>query len=102
MTDRLTLRELVALIEEARGVNFDIVYDGLDKLKNGKITELPGHAALYDAFPRDVLQGVFAGFERMIVEGVFDLKPLGGTLNEVFPNIRAKTARELVWAAWKA
>jgi hypothetical protein len=98
--DKLTWNEFLRVAEEARGAKFTVVYDSLDKLKTGQITELPSHPHLYPFFPKEMLRGFFAGFGILFETGVFDFKP-SRTLNDDFPEIRARTVKELVFEAWK-
>lgn len=88
--DKMTLNEAVAVAEAAKGVKFSVVYDSVEKLKRGEITELPGHKAVYEHFgskdAKAMFQKVMAGIaivmaqEQMVYEG-----PL---LNEIFPSIK--------------
>ncbi|KAF4483508.1 Isoflavone reductase like P3 [Fusarium agapanthi] len=77
--------------EEAKGVKFTVKHDSIEDLKAGKITELPSHPHMYPFFPKPMLQGFFAAFGRMFVEGAFDLKP-ERTLNEQFPGAEQSTS----------
>ncbi|TVY77114.1 Oxidoreductase BOA1 [Fusarium oxysporum f. sp. cubense] len=61
--NRLTLNELIRLVEEAKGVKFTVTYDSVDDLSAGKVTELPSHPPAYAVFPKESLQGFLAGFD---------------------------------------
>lgn len=98
--DKVTWNEFLQIVEEAKGVKFDTVYDPVEKLKTGQVTELPSHKHLYSFFPKEALQGLFANFGRMFDAGEFDLKP-SHTLNEEFPEIKARTVRQLIFEACK-
>lgn len=98
--DKVTWNEFVRLAEEAKGVKFTVTYDSVKKLEASQITELPSHGNLYSFFPREMLQGLFAAFGRMFEEGDFDLKP-SRTLNDVFPEIKARGVKKLLFEAWK-
>ncbi|KAH6695591.1 hypothetical protein F5X68DRAFT_127656 [Plectosphaerella plurivora] len=98
--DKVTWNEFVALAEDARGKKFTVVYDPLEKLAKGEITELPSHTHLYPFFPKPMLQGLFAAFGTFIENGVFDFK-VAHTLNQEFPEIKARTVKEVLDAAWK-
>lgn len=98
--DKVTWNEFLRLVEEAKGTKFTVVYDSLEKLKLGEITELPSHPSLYSMFPKQMLQGFFAGFGIMFEQGEFDLRP-AHSLNDVFPEIKPRTIRELVFEAYK-
>jgi hypothetical protein len=97
--DKVSWNQFVQYAEEARGVKFTVKNDSIEDLKQGKITELPSHPHLYPFFPKEMLQGLFAAFGRMFVEGVFDLKPQH-TLNEAFPTVKARKIKHLLFEAW--
>ncbi|PQE18288.1 nmra-like family protein [Rutstroemia sp. NJR-2017a WRK4] len=99
--DKLTLNEFVRIAEEVKGTKFTVEYDTLDKLKIGQITELPSHPSSYVYFPKQMLQGMFAAFGVMFATGVFDFKP-SRTLNDEFPEIKPKTARDIITEAYGA
>jgi nucleoside-diphosphate-sugar epimerase len=66
--DKVTFNQILAAVEKARAVKFDVTYDPLEK-RSGNFTPIPAnraHAALYstpefDATP--VLMAMFAGLE---------------------------------------
>lgn len=98
--DKITWKQFVALAEDARGKKFTVVYDSPEKLAKGEITELPSHTHVYPFFPKPMLQGFFAAFGNLFEKGVFDFKP-AHTLNQEFPEIKARTVKEVLDAAWK-
>lgn len=98
--DKITWNDFVALAEDAKGKKFTVVNDPIEKLQKGKITELPSHPHLYPFFPKQMLQGFFAAFGILTEQGVFDLEP-AQTLNDEFPEIKARTVKEVLDAAWK-
>ncbi|KAL2265997.1 hypothetical protein VTJ83DRAFT_5349 [Remersonia thermophila] len=98
--DRLTWNEFVRLAEEAKGVKFTVTTDDLETLRAGRITELPSHPSVYPWLPKPVLQSFFASFSLMFEEGVFNFRP-ERTLNDEFPEIKARTIKELLETAWK-
>ncbi|KAH6950937.1 hypothetical protein DER45DRAFT_637185 [Fusarium avenaceum] len=97
--DKVSWNQFVQYAEEARGVKFTVTHDSIEDLKQGKITELPSHTHMYPFFPKEMLQGFFAAFGRMFVEGVFDFKP-ERTLNEAFPEVNARKIKDLLFEAW--
>ncbi|KAF5534820.1 transcriptional activator Mut3p [Fusarium napiforme] len=97
--DKVSWNQFVQYAEEAKGVKFTVKHDSIEDLKAGKITELPSHVHMYPFFPKPMLQGLFAAFGRMFVEGAFDLKP-ERTLNEVFPEVKARKIKDLLFEAW--
>ncbi|KAF2846929.1 NAD(P)-binding protein [Plenodomus tracheiphilus IPT5] len=98
--DQLTWTQFLALAEEVRGTKFKVGYDGVEMLRRGRITELPGHRALYGVVPKETLQGISAVFALMMEEGLVRLER-EGSLNEKFKDIEVMTARELVERAWR-
>ncbi|KAH8776277.1 hypothetical protein F5883DRAFT_698650 [Diaporthe sp. PMI_573] len=98
--DKVTWNEFLQIIEDAKGAKFSTVYDPMEKLKAGQITELPSQRQMYPFFPKEMLQGLFAAFGRMFEEGEFDLKPFH-TLNDDFPEIKPRGVRQLGLDAWK-
>lgn len=98
--DELTLNELLALAEEAKGAKFDVTYDPVEKLETSQITELPGHQAAYAKFPKDRLQWFLAIFEMWMAKGQARV-PREGSLNEMFPEIKPLTAKEMMRKYWK-
>ncbi|KAM0431540.1 hypothetical protein ACHAQK_010165 [Fusarium lateritium] len=98
---KLTFNELVKLGEKARGENFTVAYDDLEKLRRFEITELPGHQKDYSKFPKEVLLPFLSIFQRWMAEGYGDLE-YKGSLNEMFPDIKMLTAQELMQSYWKA
>ncbi|KAF4415001.1 hypothetical protein F53441_14677 [Fusarium austroafricanum] len=97
--DKVSWNQFVQYAEEAKGVKFTINNDSVEDLKNGRITELPSHQHMYSFFPKPMLQGLFAAFGRMFVEGEFDLKP-ERTLNQAFPKVKARKIKNLLFEAW--
>ncbi|KAF5253248.1 hypothetical protein FANTH_1844 [Fusarium anthophilum] len=97
--DKVSWNQFVQYAEEAKGVKFTVKHDSIEDLKAGKITELPSHPHMYPFFPKPMLQGFFAAFGRMFVEGAFDLKP-ERTLNDQFPEVKARKIKDLLFEAW--
>ncbi|KAF5603984.1 transcriptional activator Mut3p [Fusarium pseudocircinatum] len=97
--DKVSWNQFVQYAEEAKGVKFTVKHDSIEDLKAGKITELPSHPHMYPFFPKPMLQGFFAAFGRMFVEGAFDLKP-ERTLNEQFSEVKARKIKDLLFEAW--
>ncbi|RKK09842.1 hypothetical protein BFJ66_g14995 [Fusarium oxysporum f. sp. cepae] len=98
--DRLTWKEFTQLAEEATGDKFEVTYDSVDLLKSGKITELPSHEALYPFFPKPELQGMLAQFGILFDQGAMDFQP-EKSLNDIFPEIKTVTARDVLEIACK-
>lgn len=85
----------------AVGTKFTIHHDSVEKLQRFEITELPGHRALYNAFPQKAFQWFMAIFELFTVDGSSQIAR-EGALNERFPNIQPLTVRELLKTYWQA
>ncbi|KAF3360974.1 hypothetical protein VD0004_g8925 [Verticillium dahliae] len=73
--DKVSWNEFVKLAEDAQGSKFNIAYDSAQDLKNGKVTELPGHVHAYQFIPKEVLQGMCCTFGLWFAGGAFDLTP---------------------------
>lgn len=76
-----------------------MVYDSIEKLERGEMTELPSHPMAYPFFPKPMLQAVFARFGLRITQGQFRI-PKEKTLNSSFPDIQPKTVKEVI-DSWK-
>lgn len=99
--DRVTWNEFLRLVEEAKGTNFTVVHDSMEKLRSGQVTELPSHAFMYTFYPKELLQRLFSAFGIMFEEGDFNFKP-SRSLNDEFPDITPRSVKELVAEAWKS
>lgn len=97
--DKVTWIELVALAEEIKGVKFNVTYDSADLLKQGLVTELPSHKAIYPSIPKELLQGAMAAYGVMFDTGAFDVKP-EHTIDQEFPEIKLHRLKELMVTAW--
>ncbi|KAH7254699.1 hypothetical protein FSOLCH5_011310 [Fusarium solani] len=97
--DKLTWNQLLALAEAAKGTKFSVTYDSVDSLKEGKVSELPSHAAMYGFLPKEQLQGILATFGLMFEGGLFDLK--GPSIAQEFPDIKLRSMKELLTEAWE-
>ncbi|RSL75663.1 hypothetical protein CEP51_010672 [Fusarium floridanum] len=99
--DKLSWNQLLELAQEARGTEFKVYHDNLEKLKNGQITELPCHVPAYPFFPKVHLQGLYAILEMLMVLGEFNL-PSDKAINNQLPDIKMLTAKEMLNQTWKA
>lgn len=97
--DKLTWNQLLAVAEAAKGTKFSVTYDSVDSLKEGKVSELPSHAAMYGFLPKEQLQGILATFGLMFEGGLFDLK--GPSIAQEFPDIKLRSMKELLTEAWE-
>ncbi|KAH8807470.1 hypothetical protein F5884DRAFT_342272 [Xylogone sp. PMI_703] len=99
--DRLTWNELLKIAEEACGTKFDVTYDSLDLLRSKKCTELPNQSASYDIIPKEAYQLMSSTFGVILDEGKSSSWRLDESVNRFFPNIKPKSAKEILETAWK-
>jgi len=88
------------LMSSSSGEKFEVVYDSVELLKSGRITELPSHVHVYEYYPKEALQGMLAQFGLLFDQGVLDFRPKR-SLNDIFPDIKPKSAREVLEIGWK-
>ncbi|KAJ4300051.1 hypothetical protein N0V90_005300 [Kalmusia sp. IMI 367209] len=98
-SDKTTWNKAVKLAEGYRESKFNIAYDSVEKLRSGKITELPSHASAYAFVPKSVLYGIQSKFGLYVAYGMFDF-PEEGSLNQRFPEIKTTTVEEII-SHWK-
>ncbi|KAM5349727.1 hypothetical protein ACJ41O_006232 [Fusarium nematophilum] len=94
--DDITFNEIVAIAERITGDKFNVAYDSLDMLKEGKATLVSEDDASYggiDPVAMAATMGVMAA------GGQLEL-PKEGRLNDRFPDIRPMSVEELVTKAW--
>lgn len=92
---KLTLNQLVRVLENYKGHKFKITYDEVNDLKAGKITELPSHQAVYPFFPKEMLQSMFGYLGLWSEQGLFDLEE-GYNVAKSFSHLKARTIEELL------
>ncbi|KAH6984041.1 hypothetical protein EDB80DRAFT_898988 [Ilyonectria destructans] len=68
---------------------FDVRYDSLEDLKNGKVTELPSQVAAYQFVPKEIFQGFCITLGQWFASGAFDLTP-----SKVLPGLKPLTVKE--------
>ncbi|KAF5641415.1 hypothetical protein F52700_3356 [Fusarium sp. NRRL 52700] len=88
------------LAEYALGVAFDIKYDDLEKLTRFEVSDLPGHSKDFKRYPKEIVLPFLSIFERWTAEGLSEVKP-EGSLNEMFPEIKPLTVKDLMDQHWK-
>ena len=91
---------LVDIAEEVKGVKFDRHYDSVEKLQTGTVTELPSHVEAYKSFPKTQLQQQNAALGLLFERGTFNFNP-DKTIKDHFPNIPARTMKELLVEAYQ-
>lgn len=97
--DCVTLNEVVAIAEGARGIKFDITYNSLEDLRAGKITEIPAYKPAYEVMPKDFFLEMMAGLGIAMVMGVFDIGE--DTLNERYPAVKPVKMVDLIKVYWE-
>jgi nucleoside-diphosphate-sugar epimerase len=93
--EKITLNELVACAEKAKGVKFDVKYDPMEKLQKSETTELPNQKEVYPWYPKPELQRFSAMLGTMMETGQFDLNA-----GENIVGFKPKTVREMIFEAW--
>ncbi|RSL93245.1 hypothetical protein CDV31_014805 [Fusarium ambrosium] len=92
----ISLNEVIASAEKARGSKIEVVYDSAEKLAKGEVTLLLDSG--------DTSQGEFkmllAGVCRMIISGACVLPDDDGRLSKMFPEIPLTSAEEIIAKAW--
>ncbi|KAI4151328.1 MAG: hypothetical protein LQ341_000927 [Variospora aurantia] len=96
--DVFTFNEVLEVAERVRGERFDVAYDSLDDLRKGKITEIPSYLPLYDAFSKEFMLEMMAGFGVAMATGVFAFE--GDLLNETYPEIHTTKMRDFIKDHW--
>lgn len=74
------------------------MYDDVEKLKRGELTELPGHVASYESFPKKSLQWFMSIFEQFTTDEEISVVP--PELNMKFPEIKPLTVRDMLKRYW--
>ncbi|KAJ0151603.1 Uncharacterized protein HZ326_5974 [Fusarium oxysporum f. sp. albedinis] len=99
--DKVTFNEMVKIAEEATGDKFNVVYDSVETLEKGELSELPGHEAMFANIPapKAVMKKVMSAYGLWAESGGFNLDE-SGALNNVFPEIKPITVREFLEDAW--
>ncbi|KAK3369846.1 hypothetical protein B0H63DRAFT_551718 [Podospora didyma] len=98
--DKVTWNEFLWLAEEAKGAKFTVTYDSVESLTRGEATELPNHLPMYIFLRKEVFRGMAAMFSMWFDDGFFNLNPKK-KLNDEFPDIKLRTVKEVLNAAWK-
>ena len=82
------------------GTKFKVVYDNLEKLKRGEVTELPSQELLYSAIPREFVQAISSAFGIWVDRGDMDFDE-DTSLNKKLPELKTIKLKELLEKAWK-
>ncbi|KAJ3548981.1 hypothetical protein NM208_g568 [Fusarium decemcellulare] len=97
--DRISINEVLAIAERVRGP-FTVHHDSLEKLQQGRVTELPRFRSDYAFLPLEQKHKFFALFGTMFDDGTFDLKGEGASVNKILPHIRMTTVRDMIEQNW--
>ncbi|KAM5371253.1 hypothetical protein ACJZ2D_008173 [Fusarium nematophilum] len=90
--DKLTLNELVAFAESAKGCKFDVSYNTVADLKAGKSTELPANVPRYAFLPKAVIDNISQTAGVAMANGWLDLN--GSPLNDRFPELQPMSVKD--------
>ena len=77
-----------------------MVYDDLEKLKRGEVTELPSQTSLYSTIPREFVQAISSTFGIWVNRGDLDFDE-NKALNQKLPELKTVKLKELLERAWK-
>jgi hypothetical protein len=77
-----------------------VVYDSIEKLEKGQVTELPGQAAAYSYFTKELYQALGATFGLWFAQGAFEADE-NTALNKLLPDVKTLKVKELLEKAWK-
>ncbi|TPX15360.1 uncharacterized protein E0L32_004637 [Thyridium curvatum] len=103
--DKMALNEAVKLAEAVKGkrhclgTKFNVIYDDIDDLKKGRLTELPSQAALYGALPAGFLQALGSRFGVWVARGDLDLDE-STSLNKSLPDLDTIKLKDFLQKAW--
>ncbi|KAM5356838.1 hypothetical protein ACJ41O_003484 [Fusarium nematophilum] len=97
--DRISMNEVLAIAERVRGP-FTVHHDSLEKLRQGRVTELPKFLSDYVFLPPEQKRKFFAVFGILFDDGTFDLKGEGASVNRILPHIRMTTVRDMIEQNW--
>ncbi|CAG8020465.1 unnamed protein product [Penicillium olsonii] len=91
----ISFNELLAIAESIRGSKFDVVYDPLEKLKEGRATLLWRP----DGVSAEEMEALMSAHSQMVISGACQL-PLDGRLDNRYPDLCLMTAEQLLSEAW--
>ncbi|OLN85752.1 Isoflavone reductase P3-like protein 1 [Colletotrichum chlorophyti] len=93
--ERTTWNGFLKVAEQVTGQSFEVVYDSVEKLQGGEVTELPSHKAELAAspFPEPIARHLLAVLGLWAVNGQFDIQQ-EKSLNLKYPEIKPMRVRE--------
>jgi len=106
-----TFHSIVAVAEEITRRKFEVVYDSVEDLRAGKVSEIPAYKKLYDMFgSKEAVLEMFRAFGLAMALGDVDFEIAVregrqgwgsvAVMNEKYPDVRPVSLRELVEKAW--
>ncbi|KAH7062240.1 hypothetical protein B0J12DRAFT_707624 [Macrophomina phaseolina] len=96
--DRLTWNEALVYAERAREEMFELTYDDVEELREGKVTELPANRSRYAIVPKDLMDGLRCVCGIASVEGWYNFP--GDTVRQLFPEMRTTRFEALMRRCW--
>lgn len=81
------------------GTKFDVTYDKLDDVSQGRITELPSHVPMYNFFPKERLQGMVGMFLNWMAEGDVN-HTTSQEIEKIVEGINVMTFDKMLETAW--
>ncbi|PWY89636.1 NmrA-like family protein [Aspergillus sclerotioniger CBS 115572] len=93
--DEITYNELLELAEQVRGKKFEVVYDSVEKIKEGDVTIPSSHPGTSDEETRETAALV----SRLTIAGAFDLPK--ERMNTRFPDLKPLEMREFLLDVWE-
>ncbi|KAK5994724.1 Oxidoreductase BOA1-like protein [Cladobotryum mycophilum] len=101
--EKTTWNAFIEVAENVIGSRFEVTYDPIEKLLEGKVTELPSHKKelAMSPFPEPIARQLLAILGVWSVGGQFDI-PIDKALNQKFPKIRPMSVYDMLLYRQKA
>jgi hypothetical protein len=91
---------VILLIHHPLGTKFKVIYNDVETLKKGQVTELPGQISLYSLIPKVFFQAISSRFGIWVDRGDLDLDR-ETSLNKKLPELKTLKLKEFLEKAWK-
>ncbi|KAM0255928.1 hypothetical protein ACHAQJ_005329 [Trichoderma viride] len=97
--EKTTWNAFIKVAEEVTGSQFEVLYDPIEKLARGEVTELPSHKKelANSPFPEALARQLLALLGSWVVGRQFDI-PVDKALNKKFPSIKPMAVRDMLLA----
>ncbi|KAL5365863.1 hypothetical protein BJX96DRAFT_20264 [Aspergillus floccosus] len=95
--DDITYNELLQLAEQVRGKKFQVTYDSVENVKEGRVTVPPMPERV--PYSAEELREMTVLVSRLTVAGVFNL-PVEQRMNSRFPDLRPIKVKEFLLKNW--